>query len=73
MRKLSLLLSLVFIAFNATLESQPIPGCRADYLGRIDYVCVASPEFYQRYFSSWFSGNFIHPTSLAKTINGHRK
>ncbi|MDW1848012.1 LysR family transcriptional regulator ArgP [Vibrio sp. Vb2110] len=34
-----------------SLESQPIPGCRADYLGRIDYVCVASPEFYQRYFS----------------------
>ncbi|NMT19468.1 ArgP/LysG family DNA-binding transcriptional regulator, partial [Vibrio parahaemolyticus] len=34
-----------------SLESQPIPGCRADYLGRIDYVCVASPEFYQHYFS----------------------
>ncbi|EKK7179530.1 LysR family transcriptional regulator ArgP [Vibrio alginolyticus] len=34
-----------------SLESHPIPGCRADYLGRIDYVCVASPEFYQRYFS----------------------
>ncbi|ELH9640858.1 MULTISPECIES: LysR family transcriptional regulator ArgP [Vibrio] len=34
-----------------SLEPQPIPGCRADYLGRIDYVCVASPEFYQRYFS----------------------
>ncbi|ELA7317408.1 LysR family transcriptional regulator ArgP [Vibrio alginolyticus] len=34
-----------------SLESQPIPGCRADYLGRIDYVCVASPEFYQSYFS----------------------
>ncbi|HHX8343787.1 TPA: LysR family transcriptional regulator ArgP [Vibrio alginolyticus] len=34
-----------------SLESQPIPGCSSDYLGRIDYVCVASPEFYQRYFS----------------------
>ena len=34
-----------------SLESQPIPGCRADYLGRVDYVCVASPEFYQRYFA----------------------
>ncbi|MFH4571560.1 LysR family transcriptional regulator ArgP [Vibrio diabolicus] len=34
-----------------SLESLPIPGCRADYLGRVDYVCVASPEFYQRYFA----------------------
>ncbi|HHF2884084.1 LysR family transcriptional regulator ArgP [Vibrio diabolicus] len=34
-----------------SLESQPIPGCSADYLGRVDYVCVASPEFYQRYFA----------------------
>ncbi|HHF0552357.1 TPA: LysR family transcriptional regulator ArgP [Vibrio diabolicus] len=34
-----------------SLESQPIPGCGADYLGRVDYVCVASPEFYQRYFA----------------------
>ncbi|WP_394247582.1 LysR family transcriptional regulator ArgP [Vibrio profundi] len=33
-----------------SLESQPIPGCSAEYLGRMDYVCVASPEFYDRYF-----------------------
>ncbi|EGQ7764152.1 MULTISPECIES: LysR family transcriptional regulator ArgP [Vibrio] len=44
-----------------SLESQPIPGCRADYLGRIDYVCVASPEFYQRYF---FKG--VNNQTLAK-------
>ncbi|MGP8308414.1 LysR family transcriptional regulator ArgP [Vibrio sp. YIC-376] len=40
------------VAGAISLESQAIPGCRADYLGRIDYVCVASPEFYQRYFSN---------------------
>lgn len=39
------------VAGAISLESQAIPGCRADYLGRMDYVCVASPEFYQRYFS----------------------
>ncbi|MDK9759375.1 ArgP/LysG family DNA-binding transcriptional regulator, partial [Vibrio sp. D173a] len=39
------------VAGAISLESQPIPGCRADYLGRMDYVCVASPEFYDRYFS----------------------
>lgn len=40
------------VAGAISLESQAIPGCRADYLGRVDYVCVASPEFYQRYFSA---------------------
>ncbi|NLS12864.1 LysR family transcriptional regulator ArgP [Vibrio sp. SM6] len=39
------------VAGAISLESQPITGCRADYLGRMDYVCVASPEFIQRYFS----------------------
>lgn len=33
-----------------SLESRPIPGCQADYLGRVDYVCVASPEFFTRHF-----------------------
>ncbi|MCA2439716.1 MULTISPECIES: LysR family transcriptional regulator ArgP [Vibrio] len=46
-----------------SLESQPIPGCRADYLGRIDYVCVASPEFYQRYFSKG-----VNNQTLAKAL-----
>lgn len=39
------------VAGAISLESQAIPSCHADYLGRMDYVCVASPEFYQRYFS----------------------
>ncbi|MFS1469033.1 LysR family transcriptional regulator ArgP [Vibrio lentus] len=39
------------VAGAISLESQPIPGCSADYLGRMDYVCVASPSFHQRYFS----------------------
>ncbi len=53
-----------------SLESQPIPGCRADYLGRIDYVCVASPEFYQRYFSKgvnirhWQKHRPFHMTNM---------
>ncbi len=33
-----------------SLACQPLPGCSADYLGNMDYMCVASPEFYQRYF-----------------------
>ncbi len=31
--------------------AHPVSGCLADYLGRMDYVCVASPEFYQRHFA----------------------
>ncbi|KJR28040.1 transcriptional regulator ArgP [Vibrio navarrensis] len=38
------------VAGAISLESQPITGCRADYLGRMDYVCVASPDFVRRYF-----------------------
>ncbi len=34
-----------------SLESQSITGCVADYLGCVDYLCVASPEFIQRHFS----------------------
>lgn len=34
-----------------SLESPANPRMQSRYLGRIDYVCVASPEFYQRYFS----------------------
>ncbi len=34
-----------------SLEPQSIPGCVADYLGRVDYLCVASPNFIKRYFS----------------------
>ncbi len=42
-------------------KSQPVSGCRADYLGRMDYVCVASPEFHQRYFA-----HGVDKTSLVK-------
>ena len=39
------------VAGAISLESQAIPGCSADYLGRMDYVCVSSPDFHERYFS----------------------
>lgn len=38
------------VAGAICLDSQSIPGCDADYLGRVDYLCVASPEFFQHYF-----------------------
>lgn len=34
-----------------SLDFQPIAGCDADYLGRMDYLCVASPSFRARYFN----------------------
>jgi len=34
-----------------SLEPEPIPGCVSQYLGCMDYVCVANPEFAKRYFS----------------------
>ncbi|MGF1701569.1 LysR family transcriptional regulator ArgP [Photobacterium makurazakiensis] len=35
-----------------SMEATPMPGCVADYLGRVDFLCVASPEFAKKYFSS---------------------
>ncbi|ULN63863.1 LysR family transcriptional regulator ArgP [Vibrio gigantis] len=49
------------VAGAISLESQAIPGCSADYLGRMDYVCVASPDFHQRYFSEG-----VNYTTLSK-------
>ena len=31
-------------------EPSPVTGCIADRLGRIEYVCAASPDFISRYF-----------------------
>jgi len=38
-----------------SIDAKPIPGCSAEYLGVMEYLCVASPEFYQRYFSEGVS------------------
>ncbi|MGF1745667.1 LysR family transcriptional regulator ArgP [Vibrio minamisatsumaniensis] len=43
------------VAGAISLESQALPGCSADYLGRMDYVCVASSDFHDRYFSEGVS------------------
>ena len=32
-------------------EPKPIPGCNSESLGVMDYLCVASPRFYKKYFS----------------------
>ncbi|MCE0494149.1 LysR family transcriptional regulator ArgP [Vibrio salinus] len=32
-------------------EKDPMPGCVSEYLGRIDYLCVASPAFIQLYLT----------------------
>lgn len=33
-------------------EEKTILGCTSHYLGDIEYICIASPEFQQRYFSN---------------------
>lgn len=34
-----------------SLEKHALAGCRAEYLGKMDYLCVASPSFIARYFT----------------------
>lgn len=39
-------------AFGAiSLAAEPLPGCRCDWLGQMDYILVATPEFKARYFA----------------------
>ncbi len=39
-------------AFGAiSLYAEPLPGCRCDVLGKMDYILVATPEFRHRYFT----------------------
>ncbi|OIN08528.1 LysR family transcriptional regulator ArgP [Oceanisphaera psychrotolerans] len=39
-------------AFGAiSLSDEPLPGCRCDWLGQMDYILVATPEFKARYFA----------------------
>jgi LysR family transcriptional regulator (chromosome initiation inhibitor) len=32
-------------------SAKPLPGCNAVLLGDMPYLCVSTPEFYQKYFS----------------------
>ncbi|PSW18591.1 transcriptional regulator ArgP [Photobacterium sanctipauli] len=34
-----------------SMDATPMQGCVADYLGRVDFLCVASPEFAAKYFA----------------------
>ncbi len=38
------------VAAAISIQSQPLPGCQADYLGEMRYLCVCSADFAQRYF-----------------------
>ncbi|MFP2768608.1 LysR family transcriptional regulator ArgP [Oceanisphaera sp. KMM 10153] len=43
-------------AFGAiSLHAEPLPGCRCDALGKMDYILVATPAFQQRYFTEGLS------------------
>ncbi|WP_413285212.1 LysR family transcriptional regulator ArgP [Vibrio sp. MA40-2] len=42
-----------------SVDNRSIPGCTADYLGVTEYICVASPDFCQRFFA-----NGVSPESL---------
>lgn len=49
-----------------SLDDQPLPGCRAEYLGKMDYLCVASPSFMTRYFSNGVNAQtLIHAPSVS--------
>lgn len=48
-----------------SLEPKSIPGCQANHLGRVEYLCVASPDFAERYFAD---GVTHHSLVMAPTV-----
>lgn len=42
-----------------SIEPKAIPGCATDYLGTMEYLCVASPEFCLRYFPNGVSSEAL--------------
>ncbi|MCG7499045.1 LysR family transcriptional regulator ArgP [Vibrio sp. Of7-15] len=36
---------------SLSTQATPMTGCNSAYLGDVDYICVASPEFMAKYFS----------------------
>ncbi len=47
-------------------EPETVNGCIADQLGRIDYVCAATPEFIARYFPDGVNrNNLMHAPAVA--------
>ncbi|WP_394392751.1 LysR family transcriptional regulator ArgP [Shewanella woodyi] len=44
-----------------TTTKEPLAGCSSEYLGEMEYICVATPEFIQQYFPI-----NVTPTSLEK-------
>lgn len=44
-----------------TTTKEPLAGCSSEYLGEMEYICVATPEFIQQYFPI-----NVTPTSLER-------
>ncbi|WP_064791475.1 LysR family transcriptional regulator ArgP [Shewanella woodyi] len=44
-----------------TTTKEPLAGCSSEYLGEMEYLCVATPEFIQQYFPI-----NVTPTSLER-------
>lgn len=54
------------VAGAICLDSQSISGCDADYLGRVDYLCVSSPEFCSHYFPNGVNReSLLHAPTVA--------
>lgn len=51
-------------------ESKPLKSCRSEYLATIDYLCVCTPAFYDK----WFKGGFnLEAVSKAPAAVFNRK
>lgn len=42
-----------------SLADQPLAGCCSEFLGEMDYLCVASPEFIEHYFAAGVNARML--------------
>ncbi|MHA2938388.1 LysR family transcriptional regulator ArgP [Vibrio sp. RC27] len=40
------------VAGSISIYPEPLAGCTSEYLGKMEYLCVCTPNYYQRYFAS---------------------
>ncbi|MDP5253933.1 MULTISPECIES: LysR family transcriptional regulator ArgP [unclassified Vibrio] len=47
------------VAGAISLQSDALSGCIAEYLGKMNYVCVATPTFFEQYFSEGLNAQTV--------------
>lgn len=54
------------VAGSISIYPEALTGCNSEYLGKMEYLCVATPSFYQRYFSSGVNASTLSKAPIVR-------